>query len=154
MRFFSRNSLWLHTESTRGIRVGGKIGDLFPDIPTIVVGHWTSQTPVRYMMMAFSTITLISTGRSVFEIKVHPQRQDQIFHRTNYYADFGILYQWVIPQMSINYSFKSGDIPSLTKKRQRLCFPETMRPFRKYGQSLKTSRSDDVLFAVTSTFAM
>src|SRR5659263_49960 len=43
---------------------------------------------------------------------------------------------------------------SPTKKRHKLCFPETIRPFKKYGQSLKISRTDEVLFAITSTFAM
>jgi hypothetical protein len=70
MRFYSRNNLWLHIESVREIQIVGKIEDLFPDVPVIAVGHWTSQTPVRYMMMAFITIALISTGWSVFEIKV------------------------------------------------------------------------------------
>lgn len=91
---------------------------LFPNCPIIAICHRTAKTPVRYVMRALLAVASDAARRRVAGIEVHSNRQNQILHGGNHYADLGAADHRIVSQVPVHDRLKGGNILAHKKKTQ------------------------------------
>jgi len=70
------------------------------------------------MMLALLAVASIAARRIVTEIKVHLQRQDQVFHRSDHNAYLSAPDKGIASKMPIHNGLKGGNVLANEKEAQ------------------------------------